>query len=137
VGLQISPAPVNVPEEIDRALDAMAKERNAGLVVLPDTFNVVHRDRIVRLANQHGLPAIYPVRFFATAGGLMSYGSDVVELVRLTATYVDRILRGATPTQLPVQSSTKFDLVINFRTAKALGLEVPPMLLARADEVIE
>jgi putative ABC transport system substrate-binding protein len=136
-GLQINPAPVNVPEDIDRALDAIAQESNAGLVVLPDTFTVVHRDRIIRLANQHGLPAIYPIRFFATAGGLMSYGSDVVELVRLAATYVDRILRGATPSELPVQSSTKFDLVINLKTAKALGLDVPPTLLARADEVIE
>jgi putative ABC transport system substrate-binding protein len=137
VGLQIKPALVNVPEDIDRALDAIAQESNAGLVVLPDTFTVVHRGRIVRLANQHGLPAIYPVRFFATAGGLMSYGSDIVELVRLTATYVDRILRGATPNELPVQSSTKFDLVINLKTAKALGLHVAPTLLARADEVIE
>jgi putative ABC transport system substrate-binding protein len=95
------------------------------------------KDRRVKLANDHRLPAIYSAPFFAAAGGLISYGAEVVELVRLTATYVDRILRGARPQELPVQSSSKFKLVINLRTAKALGLGVPPTLLATADEVIE
>ena len=137
MSLEIEPAPMYVRDDIDRALGSIALKPNAGLLVLPDTFTVVHRQHIVELANRHGLPAIYPVRFFAMAGGLISYGSDVVELVRLTATYVDRILRGATTHDLPVQSSTKFELVINLKTAKALGLDVPPTLLARADEVIE
>jgi len=91
----------------------------------------------VALADHHRLPAVYPLRFFATGGGLMAYGADLVELLRLSASYVDRILRGAHPSDLPVQSSTKFELIINLKTAKALGLEVPPILLARADEVIE
>jgi putative ABC transport system substrate-binding protein len=137
LGVQANPAPVNTPAEIDRALDSMALEPNVGLLVLPDTFTTVHRDRIIMLANRHMLPAIYPTRFFATGGGLISYGAHVVELVRLTATYVDRILRGAATHDLPVQSSTKLELVINLKTARALGLEVPPTLLARADEVIE
>ena len=137
VGLGVYRAPVNEPAEIDRALDGIAEKRNAGLIVLPDTFTAVHRHRIVQLANKHGIPAVYPTSFFATAGGLMSYGSDVADLVRSTGTYVDRILRGASPGELPVQTSTKYELVINLNTAKALGITVPPTLLARADEVIE
>jgi putative tryptophan/tyrosine transport system substrate-binding protein len=137
VGVQVQPAPVNTPSAIDRMFDSLAAVRNAGLVVPPDTFTTVHRDRIVKLANDHRLPAIYSVPIFATAGGLMSYGSNIVELVRLTATYVDRILRGAKPQELPVQSSSNFSLVINLKTARTLGLEVPPTLLAIADEVIE
>jgi putative ABC transport system substrate-binding protein len=107
-----------------RALDGIAQKRNAGLIVLPDTFTVVHRHRIVQLANKHSIPAVYAASFFATAGGLMSYGSDVADVVRSTGTYVGRILRGASPGELPVQTSTKYELVINLKTAKALGLEV-------------
>jgi putative tryptophan/tyrosine transport system substrate-binding protein len=135
--VQVIPAGVNAPAEIDGALDALAREPGGGLLVLPDTFTTVHRDRIVTLANRLRLPAIYSQRFFATGGGLMAYGADLVELLRLAASYVDRVLRGAAPGDLPVQSSIKFELVINLKTAKALGLDVPPALLATADEVIE
>ena len=137
LGLQPIPARVYTPADIDSVLDALARESNGGLLVLPDTFTTVHRDKIVALADHHRLPAVYPLRFFATGGGLMAYGADLVELLRLSASYVDRILRGARPSDLPVQSLTKFELIINLKTAKALGLEVPPSLLARADEVIE
>ena len=137
LGVQPIPAHVYTPADIDNVLDALAREPNGGLLVLPDTFTTVHRDKIVALAEHHRLPAVYPLRFFATGGGLMAYGADLVELLRLSALYVDRILRGAHPSDLPVQSSTKFELIINLKTAKALGLEVPPILLARADEVIE
>ncbi|MGA6941895.1 MAG: ABC transporter substrate binding protein, partial [Pseudolabrys sp.] len=99
--------------------------------------NTVHRAKIIALAARHRIPAVYPQRFYATDGGLMAYGADFVELLRLAASYVDRILRGARPTDLPVQSSSKFELVINLQAARMLGLTVPPTLLARADEVIE
>ena len=137
LGVQPIRAPVYTPADIDNVLDALAREPNGGLLVLPDTFTTVHRDKIVALADHHRLPAVYPLRFFATGGGLMAYGADLVELLRLSASYVDRILRGARPSDLPVQSSTKFELIINLKTAKALGLDVPATLLARADEVIE
>jgi putative ABC transport system substrate-binding protein len=137
LGVQVYPAPVKGASDIDRVFDTIAAVPDTGLIVPPDTFTTVHRDRIVKLANDRRVPAIYAVPFFAAAGGLMAYGSDIVELVRLTAIYVDRILRGAGPQELPVQSSSKFNLVINLRTARALGLDVPPTLLARADEVIE
>ena len=137
LGVQPIPAHVYTPADIDNVFDALAREPNGGLLVLPDTFTTVHRDKIVALADHHRLPAVYPLRFFATGGGLMAYGADLVELLRLSASYVDRILRGARPSDLPVQSSTKFELIINLKTAKALGLDVPPALLARADEVIE
>ena len=137
VGVQLYPAPVNTTGEIDRVFDSLAAASNIGLVVPPDTFTTAHRNRIVTLANEHRVPAVYSVPIFTAAGGLMSYGSDIVELVRLTATYVDRVLRGASPQQLPVQSSSKFKLVINLRTARMLGLAVPSTLLARADEVVE
>jgi putative tryptophan/tyrosine transport system substrate-binding protein len=136
-GVQLYPVPVNAVGDIDRVFDDLPAASNIGLVVPPDTFTTAHRDRIVSLANERRVPAIYSAPIFAAAGGLISYGADVVELVRLTATYVDRVLRGASPKQLPVQSSSKFKLVINLRTASTLGLAVPPMLLARADEVIE
>jgi putative tryptophan/tyrosine transport system substrate-binding protein len=137
LGVQPIRAPIYTPADIDNVLDALARGPNGGLLVLPDTFTTVHRDKIVALADYHRLPAVYPLRFFATGGGLMAYGADLVELLRLSASYVDRILRGARPSDLPVQSSTKFELIINLKTAKALGLDVPATLLARADEVIE
>jgi len=137
LGVQPIRAHIYTPADIDNALEALAHESNGGLLVLPDTFTTVHRDKIVALANHYRVPAVYPLRFFALGGGLIAYGADLVELLRLAASYVDRILRGARPIDLPVQSSTKFELVINLKTAKALRLEVPPTLLARADEVIE
>jgi len=106
------------------------------MLVLPDTFNTVHRARIIALAARHRIPAVYP-QHYATDGGLMAYGADLAGLLRLAASYVDRILRAARPADLPVQSSSKFELIINLKTANSLGLEVPAMLLARADEVIE
>jgi putative tryptophan/tyrosine transport system substrate-binding protein len=137
LGLQVVPAGIYTPADIDNLLNTFAVEPNGGLVVLPDTFATVHRQRIIDAAARNRLPAAYPLRFFATYGGLMSYGADLVEMLRLAATYVNRILRGEAPSDLPVQSSTKFELVINLKTARALGLTIPETLLATADEVIE
>jgi len=129
-------APVRNADDIGRTLEAFAHGSN-GLLVLPDNFINAHRELIVTLAAKYRLPAIYPFRFFVTSGGLLSYGVDVVDMYRGAASYVGRILKGAKPSDLPVQQPTKFELVINLKTAKALGLTVPPSLLARADEVIE
>jgi ABC-type uncharacterized transport system substrate-binding protein len=122
---------------MERALAAFAGSPNGGLILTESAWAVVHRDLIIALAARHRLPAVYYERYFAAAGGLISYGSDNVEQFRLAAGYVDRILRGEKPGDLPVQTPTRYQLVINFKTAQALGLEVPPTLLARADEVIE
>ena len=122
--------------EIESAI-AAARESGGGLIVMPDASNTVHRAQIVALAAQHNVPAVYYQRVFTASGGLMSYGTDLIDQYRRAAGYVDRILKGETPADLPVQAPTKFELVINLKTAKALGLEVPPTLLARADEVIE
>ena len=110
---------------------------NGGLIFPPDITTVTHRDLILALAAKHKLPAIYPFRLFVALGGLMSYGTDQIEMFGQTATYVDRILRGANPAQLPVQTPTKYETILNLRTAKALGLTVSPGLLVAADEVIE
>jgi putative tryptophan/tyrosine transport system substrate-binding protein len=137
LGIEAVANPVNNSREIESAISAFGRVPNGGLIIMPDSFNIVHRDQIIALAAQQRLPAISPYRFAAAEGGLMSYGVEQVELFRLAASYVDRILKGATPAELPVQAPTKFELVINLRTAKALGLDVPITLLARADEVIE
>jgi putative ABC transport system substrate-binding protein len=129
--------PIRDAGTIENAIEAFAREINPGLLVLPDVTTTIHGQLIVKLAVQHRMPAIYPWRHFVTAGGLMSYAVDLLELWRRSASYVDRILKGEKPADLPVQAPTKYDLVINLKTAKALGLEVPPSLLARADEVIE
>jgi putative ABC transport system substrate-binding protein len=123
--------------ELAAKLSAFAGRPDGGLIVLPDLFNTIHRDEIVALAARHRLPAVYPFRYFAVSGGLISDGVDTADLFRSSASYVDRILKGAKVGELPVQGPTKFELVINLKTAKTLGLEVPPTLLARADEVIE
>ena len=136
-GVQLSPIGVSDTGAMERAIGAFAREPNSGLVVTTSTLASLHRDKIIAVADQHRLPAVYPYRYFTVNGGLLSYGIDILDLYRRTATYVDRILRGAKPADLPVQQPTKFELVINLRTAKALGLAVPPTLLARADEVIE
>jgi ABC-type uncharacterized transport system substrate-binding protein len=120
-----------------RAVDAFAREPNGGMIVLPDFVIITLRQSIIALAARNRLPTVYPFRYFAMTGGLMSYGVDQIEQSRNAASYVDRILRGAEPADLPVQTPIKFETVINLKTAKALGLEVPPSLLARADEVIE
>ena len=118
-------------------IGGLAREPNGGLMVLPDVSTINHRGLIVALAALHRLPAVYPFRLFATSGGLLSYRTDVSDVFRRAASYVDRILKGADPGQLPVQAPVKYELVINLKTAKALGLEVPATLIARADEVIE
>ena len=123
--------------ELERSVADFAAKPAGGLIVLPDGFTVGHRDLIIALAARYRLPAVYPLRAFAVSGGLISDSGDPIDILRRTASYIDRILKGAKPGDLPVQTPTKFELVINLKTAKALGLEVPPMLLARADEVIE
>ena len=130
-------AAVREPADVDRVFDALAREPNGGLMVLPDISMTNYREAIVALAARHRVPAVYPFRFFAVSGGLMSYGTDSAEIFRRAAGYVDRILKGTSPGELPIQAPTKYELVINLKTAKVLGLEIPPTLLARADEVIE
>jgi putative tryptophan/tyrosine transport system substrate-binding protein len=130
-------APVEATDDIARAIEAFAQDSGGGMIVIPTALTVGHREAITTLAARHHLPAIYPFRFFATVGGLVSYGSDTDDLTRRTAQYVDRILRGAKPSDLPVQAPTKFEFVVNLTAARALGLTVPDSLLATADEVIE
>jgi putative tryptophan/tyrosine transport system substrate-binding protein len=136
-GVELRPVDVRDAGEIERAIATFAGSPNGGLILTGSAWAVVHRNLIIALAARHRLPAVYYERFFVAAGGLISYGADTVELCRLAAGYVDRILKGEKPADLPVQHPTKYELVINLKTAKALGLEVPPTLLARADEVIE
>jgi putative ABC transport system substrate-binding protein len=130
-------APVKNLSELESVVAAQASEPNAGLIAMPDTFLVGHRVEVTSLAARYRLPALYTYRSFTEVGGLMSYGNDPVVNYRRAATYVDRILKGEKPNELPVQVPVKYELVINLKSAKALGLEVPPTLLARADEVIE
>ncbi len=137
VGVEVSPVNVSDAPEIERAIAAYARQPNGGLIVTASALAAVHRDLIVTLAARHKLPAVYSQRHYAAAGGLISYGADFIDQHRRAAGYVDRILKGEKPADLPVQAPTKYELVINLKTAKALGLEVPPSLLARADEVIE
>jgi putative ABC transport system substrate-binding protein len=131
--------PVNVrdADEIERAVTAFARGSNGGLIVTASAWAQRHREFLVTLAARHKLPAVYYERSFAANGGLISYGPDYIEQYRLAAGYVDRILKGEKPADLPVQAPTKYELVINMKTAKALGLTVPDTVLARADEVIE
>jgi ABC-type uncharacterized transport system substrate-binding protein len=131
------PAAVHNAVEIERALEQVARESDSALLVLPDLFNATNRQSIIELAARHRLPAVYPFRYFVTSGGLMSYGTELLDTYRQAASYIDRILRGERPGDLPVQQPTKFEFAINLQTARALGLEVPPQLLASADEVIE
>jgi ABC-type uncharacterized transport system substrate-binding protein len=136
LAIELAPTPVENAADIERVIESFAREPNGGLVVLPGT-PVENRDLVIALAARHRLPAVYPFRFFVAAGGLMSYGTDFDDQSRQAASYVDRILRGANAADLPVQAPTKYETVLNLKTAKALGLEVPPSLLLRADEVIE
>ena len=137
--LRVEVSPVNVRDagEIERAVAAFARSSNGGLIVTPSGPALLHRDLIITLAARHKLPAVYPERFFVVAGGLVSYGADYIDQYRQAAAYVDRILRGEKPADLPVQKPTKYELTINLKTAKALGLAVSPTLRALADEVIE
>jgi putative ABC transport system substrate-binding protein len=137
LGVQVSPVDVRDAGEIERAVTAFARGLNGGLIVTAGALTISHRQPIIALAARHKLPAVYPARFHVTAGGLISYGPDVIDQFRRAAGYVDRILRGEKPAELPVQAPTKYELVINLKTAKALGLDIPQTVLARADEVIE
>jgi putative tryptophan/tyrosine transport system substrate-binding protein len=137
VGVNLVAAGVHDSAEVERAITAVAAQPNGGLDVYPHTVTEVHLRLIIELAGKYRLPAVYPFRYHAEAGGLLSYGVDALDLIPRAADYVDRILRGANPGELPVQAPTKFELVINLKTAKTLGLTVPPTLLAQADEVIE
>ena len=131
------PSPVETAADIERAIELFARAPNGGLFLPPNATTIVHRDLIIALAARHRLPAVYAFRFFVAAGGLMSYGTDQVDMFRQAASYVDRILRGDNPADLPVQAPTKYETTVNLKTAKALGLTVPPGLLVAADEVIE
>ena len=137
LGVEVSPIDPRQAVEIERAVTAFASKPNGCLIMTPTVFATTHREMIIGLAARHRLPAIYPFGYFVTHGGLISYGPDIVDNYRRTADYVDRILKGEKPADLPVQAPTKYQLTINLKTARALGLEVPATLLARADEVIE
>jgi len=137
LGVQVTPVDVRDAGEIERALTAFARGLNGGLIVTGTALAFVHRDLIISLANRHRLPAVYWHRRFVASGGLISYGPDTIDPFRRAADYVDRILKGEKPADLPVQAPTKYDLVVNLKAAKALDLTVPETLLARADEVIE
>jgi ABC-type uncharacterized transport system substrate-binding protein len=136
-GVEAISAPVRDLSELDSVVAALARQPNGGMIVMPETFLNIHRRQVLSLAAQHHLPAAYPYRFFAELGGLLSYGSDPVNNFRRVATYVDRVLKGEKPADLPVQAPTKYELVLNLKTAKALGIDIPTTLLARADDVIE
>jgi putative tryptophan/tyrosine transport system substrate-binding protein len=137
IGIELSAVDMRDGAEIEQAVAEFARGSNGGLVVTAGAFGANHPAEIAAIAARHGLPAVYPFRYFISAGGLVSYGPDLIDPYRRAASYVDRILKGEKPAGLPVQAPTKFELVINLKTAKALGLEVPPTVLARADEVIE
>ena len=130
-------APVHDTSELESVIAAQAREPNSGLFVMPDAFTITYRVEVISLAARYRLPAVYGYRFFTEVGGLLSYGEDWTDNFRRAATYADRILKGEKPSELPVQGPVKFELVINRKTAKALGLTIPSSLLATADEVIE
>ena len=136
-GIEVSPVNVHDASEIERDVTAFARGPNGGLIVLSNALAIVHRDLIITLAARHRLPAVYTAGYFARGGGLISYGPDAIDPHRRAASYVDRILKGEKPADMPVQAPTKYELIINLKTAKALGLTVPPSLLATANEVIE
>jgi putative ABC transport system substrate-binding protein len=135
--LEVNAAGFENEAELEPIFATLERQASAGLIAMPDLSTAIHRDRIIALAAQHRIPASYPYRYFTSRGGLISYGAQTIDLHFRAASYVDRILRGTTPAELPVQQPSKFEMVINLKTAKALGLEIPPTLLARADEVIE
>jgi putative ABC transport system substrate-binding protein len=137
MSIAVTTLPISDVGGIESAIANLAATPNSALFVLTDVFTTVNREKITTLATKYRLPAVYPHKYFAVGGGLISYGIDIADLHRRSASYVDRILKGANPAELPVQAPTKFELVINLKTAKALGVTVPPTLLTRADEVIE
>jgi putative ABC transport system substrate-binding protein len=135
--MKVIAAPVHNTSEIEHVMDELSREANGGLIMLPDNFTAIHRKLIISLSARHRIPAIYPFRYIPSEGGLISYGADVADLHRRAASYIDRILKGAHPSDLPVQSPTKFFMAVNLKIAKAFGLDLSPALLATADEVIE
>jgi putative ABC transport system substrate-binding protein len=138
LAIELVPTPIgDKAADIERSIESFAQVPDGGLLFVPDATIIAHRDLVIALAARYRLPAVYPWRYFVAAGALMSYGIDNIDVVQKAASYVDRILRGAKPVELPVQAPTKFETVINLKTAKALGLDVPPSLLLGADEVIE
>jgi putative ABC transport system substrate-binding protein len=137
IAVEAVAAPVHDMSELESVVAAQAREPNGGLIAMPDSFAIGHPAEIVSLAARYRLPAVYPFRFFADLGGLLSYGSDDLDNYRRAAIYADRILKGIKPSELPVQAPVKFELVVNAKTAKALGLEIPPSFYWRADEVID
>ena len=137
LGIELVPSPIENAADIDRVLATLAGAPNGGLLVLPSGTLTLHRDVVIALAARYRLPAVYPFQFYVTAGGLMSYSTDLVDQSRQAASYVDRILRGASPTELPVQAPIKYVTTINLKTAKALGLTIPRSLVLRADQVLE
>jgi putative ABC transport system substrate-binding protein len=137
LSVQVFAAAVHRADEIEGAIEQIAREPDSGLVVLPDLFTATNRSSIIESAGRHRLPAVYPFRYFVASGGLMSYGTEVLDTYRQAASYIDHILHGKKPADLPVQAPTKFELVINLKTARAIGITVPPTLMALADEVTE
>jgi putative ABC transport system substrate-binding protein len=137
LAIEVVSSPVEDAAGIERSIQSLAREPNGGLVIPPDATTVVHRDLVIALAARHHLPAVYTANFWVESGGLMSYGTDQADMFRQAAGYVDRILHGDKPADLPVQAPTKYETAINLKTAKAMGLTVPPGLLVAADEVIE
>jgi putative ABC transport system substrate-binding protein len=137
LAIEIVPIPVANAADIEQSIEAFARTPNGGLVLPPESTTILHRELVIALAARHHLPAVYSARFWVTAGGLMAYGTDQIDLFAQAASYVDRILRGADPAELPVQAPTKYETILNLKTAKMLGLSVPASLLVRADEVIE
>jgi putative tryptophan/tyrosine transport system substrate-binding protein len=137
LGVELTPIDVQDPSEIERAITGFAREQNGGLIVTASQPAMTHRKRIIALALQHRLPSVYGFRYYPASGGLASYGPDVIDVHRRAAAYIDRILKGEKPADLPVQAPTKYEMVINLKTAKALGMTVPQAVLGRADEVIE
>ena len=137
IAVEVAAAPVRDTDEAEAAIAKLGREGGGGLIVPPDAFTIVHDQLLVRLAQQHRVPAVYSYRISVAQGGLMSYGPDPFDNFRRSASYVDRILKGAKPSELPVQAPVKFELVINLKAARALGLDVPSQLQQLADEVIE
>ena len=137
LGVEVSPINMSDATEIERGISDFAREANGGLIVSASALAITHRELIVTLAARYKLPAVYSARDYVASGGLISYGANFLDQFRRAASYVDRILKGEKPADLPVQAPIKYELVVNLKTAKALGLTIPPSLLARADEVIE
>jgi putative tryptophan/tyrosine transport system substrate-binding protein len=137
IGVEVVASPVYEPAQIENVIAGFSRESDGGLIVLPSAFMLAHRDLIIAPAERYRLPAIYPFRYYAEGGGLVSYGSVPLDAYRQAATYIDQILRGANPADLPVQMSVKFELAVNLKTAKAMGLKIPESFLVRADKVIE